>query len=174
MEQKKKPSKEYKNPPTAVDIIIEVYAEKKEERGRNEIERKSACEDLQGIQGIQKILGIVLVKRGKEPFEGRWALPGGFQEWEESLENTAVREAKEETGLDITLLGQLSVYSNPGRDPRGPVNGVGYVASAQGVPNGGDDAAEAKIFPLDALPKPLAFDHDKRLEEYALWRKAHK
>ncbi len=134
---------QYKNPPSAIDIIIEIYTNGKME-------------------------GIVLVKRGRDPFKGQWALPGGFQDWDETLEQTAMREAKEETGLDIILVKQLLVYSDHHRDPRGPVNGIGYVARASGIPYGADDAAEAAVFPLHALPKPLAFDHDKRIEEYKL------
>ncbi|MBI4440633.1 NUDIX hydrolase [Candidatus Woesearchaeota archaeon] len=135
-----------KNPPTAVDLIIEVYD------GR----------DMQGI---------VLIRRGHAPYENKWALPGGFQEWGESLEKTAVREGREETGLDLTLVEQLHAYSDPGRDPRGPVNSVGYVARAQGIPYGGDDAADARVFAVSRIPYPLAFDHDKRLEEYLQWRR---
>ncbi len=135
-----------RNPPTAVDVIIEIA-----NKGNLE--------------------GIILIKRKNNPFKDCWALPGGFQEWGESLEQTAVREAKEETGLDVYLIQQLSVYSNPDRDPRGPVNSVGYVARGKGIPKGADDATEAKIFPLDALLLPLAFDHAKRLEEYKKWRK---
>ncbi len=135
----------YRNPPTATDIIIEIYDKKNFE-------------------------GIVLIKRKNEPFKGRWAIPGGFQEWGESLETTAIREAREETSLDVELLVQLSTYSNPDRDPRGPVNGIGYVARATGTPKGEDDAKEAKVFSLDELPFPLAFDHDKRIEEYLRWK----
>ncbi len=139
----------YKNPPTATDIIIQVY--NSDSRGNPEFK------------------GIVLIKRLNEPFKGRWALPGGFQEWGESLETTAIREAKEETSLDVELLAQLSTYSNPDRDPRGPVNGIGYVAKATGIPQGADDAKEAKVFPFSKIPYPLAFDHDKRLQEYFKW-----
>lgn len=135
--------KAYRNPPTAVDMIIEVYDEK-------------------------TLTGIVLIQRKNEPFKGKWALPGGFQEFGESLEDAAVREAKEETGLDIVLLDQLSAYSDPDRDPRGHVNSVGYVARAFEEPVGGDDAAEAKIFPVTSLPE-LAFDHLKRIQEYLTW-----
>jgi len=134
----------YKNPPTAADIIIEVYN--------------------------PDFKGIVLIERGKEPYKGKWALPGGFQEEGETLETTAIREAKEETGLEIILLTQLKTYSEPDRDPRKHVNSIGYVAKAQGEPKGGDDAAKAKIFPLNKLPE-LAFDHAKRIEEYLQWKK---
>lgn len=139
----------YKNPPTATDIIIQVYNS--------------------NSQGNTEFKGIALIKRLNEPFKGQWAIPGGFQEWGESLETTAIREAKEETSLDVELLVQLSTYSNPDRDPRGPVNGIGYVAKATGIPCGADDAKEAKVFPFNKIPYPLAFDHDKRLQEYFKW-----
>ena len=135
----------FNNPPTAVDIIIEIY------------DKRSIFQ------------GIVLIERGREPYKGYWALPGGFQEMNESLETSAIREAKEETGLDVELLTQLAAYSNPDRDPRGHVNGIGYVARAHGLPIGGDDAAKARIFSLNSLP-PLAFDHEKRINEYIEWK----
>jgi len=134
----------YENPPTAADIVIEVYI-------KNEFK------------------GIVLIERGNEPYKGKWALPGGFQEIGESLETTAIRETKEETGLDIIILEQIKMYSNPDRDPRGHVNSIGYIAKAEGIPKAGDDAAKAKIFKLDELPE-LAFDHEKRIEEYKKWK----
>ena len=132
------------NPPSAVDLIIEMYHDKIFE-------------------------GIVLIERGNPPFKGRKALPGGFQEMGDSLEKTALKEAKEETGLDVMLVQQLKVYSEAGRDPRGPVNSVGYVCRAKGVPQAGDDAAHAQIYRLADVPHPLAFDHSKRIEEYAQW-----
>ena len=147
----------YRNPPTAVDVMVEIYTHIHHTRWGGYTEPK----DFQGI---------VLIERGHEPYKGKWALPGGFQEMGESLEETAVREAKEETGLDIELLGQLLVYSDPKRDPRGPVNSVGYVARATGIPQGGDDATNARLFNPDRLP-PLAFDHRKRIHEYLSWRR---
>ncbi|MBI4140348.1 NUDIX hydrolase [Candidatus Woesearchaeota archaeon] len=132
------------NPPSAVDLVIEVYDK-------------------------DVFKGIVLIERGNPPFKGRKALPGGFQEMSESLEETAVREGKEETGLDIVLLHQLMVYSRPGRDPRGPVNSVGYVCRAEGMPVGGDDAASAKVCSWDEIPQKLAFDHAIRIKEYFRW-----
>ena len=107
--------------------------------------------------------GIVLIKR-KNPPPG-WALPGGFVEYGESLENAAVREAFEETGLTIKLTEQLHTYSKPGRDPRFHTISTVFLATAQGVPTGGDDAAEAAIFNQDQLP-PLAFDHHEILNDY--------
>lgn len=136
---------QYRNPPTTADIIIQVH------------------------DGDGNMQGIVLIKRKHEPFKDCWALPGGFQEIGESIEQTAIRESKEETNLEIKILDQFKMYSNPDRDPRGHVNSVGFVAKAYGIPKGGDDAYGAKIFPLDKIPKELAFDHGKRIKEYLDW-----
>lgn len=108
--------------------------------------------------------GIVLVERRNPPHG--WALPGGFVDEGETVEAAAVREAKEETGLDVTLRALLHVYSEPERDPRQRTLSVTFVGRADGVPVAGDDAARAQIFPLAALPEPLAFDHARILEDY--------
>ena len=119
--------------------------------------------------------GIVLVRR-KNPPHG-WALPGGFVEYGETLEQAAVREAREETGLDVTLLGQFHAYSDPARDPRFHTVSVVFVGRAAGQPRGGDDAAEARVFPRDGLPEDLAFDHARILADYLEgrypWRDRH-
>ena len=107
---------------------------------------------------------VVLVRRRYPPLG--WALPGGFLEYGESLEACAIREAKEETGLAVELVRQLGAYSDPGRDPRGHTVTVAFVGRAQGTPAGGDDAAEARAFPLSALPQPLVFDHARILADY--------
>lgn len=107
--------------------------------------------------------GIVLIKR-KNPPHG-WAIPGGFVDYGETLEKAAVREAKEETGLDVTLAGQMHTYSDPGRDPRFHTISTVFIASAVGTPHAADDAAEAVIFYRDNLPL-LAFDHKKILDDY--------
>jgi len=102
---------------------------------------------------------ILLIKRGNEPFKGMWALPGGHVEYGERVEEAAVREAKEETGLDIKVIKLTGVYSDPKRDPRGHTVGVAYLCEAKGKkPRAGDDASEAWWWPLDDLPE-LAFDH---------------
>jgi len=102
---------------------------------------------------------LLLVRRGREPFRGAWALPGGFVEPTESVEMAVARELEEETGLRARPVGLLGVYSRPGRDPRGPTVSVVFrMVGRKQVPHGGDDAAEARWWSVRALP-PLAFDH---------------
>ncbi len=107
---------------------------------------------------------IVLVER-KHPPRG-WALPGGFVEWGETLEAAAVREAREETGLEVALTRQLHTYSDPSRDPRGHTVSTVFVGNASGEPMGGDDAVRATPFTRDSLPARIAFDHRAILEDY--------
>jgi ADP-ribose pyrophosphatase YjhB (NUDIX family) len=108
--------------------------------------------------------GIVLIKR-KNPPEG-WALPGGFVDYGESLEDAAVREALEETGLKVRLLRQFHTYSDPRRDPRMHTISTVFIASASGGAKAGDDAAELKIFSSVDLPPDIAFDHRNILNDY--------
>ena len=105
-------------------------------------------------------LQVLLIERGIEPFKGRWAFPGGFLKMDETAEEGALRELKEETGLESAYIEQLHTFSAPNRDPRERVITIAYYAlvKIQEV-KGGDDAASAKWFPLDEIP-PLAFDHD--------------
>lgn len=112
--------------------------------------------------------GIVLIERANEPVG--WALPGGFVDYGEAPADAARREVKEETGLEVELTDLLSVYGAPGRDPRQHNVSVVYVGRADGEPRGGDDAARAEVFSLDALPSPLCFDHDRILEDYRRFR----
>ena len=107
--------------------------------------------------------GIVLIER-KNPPHG-WALPGGFVDYGESYEDAAVREAKEETGLDVTLIRQLHTYSNPDRDQRQHTASTVFIAAAVGIPKGLDDALQAGIFSQANLPE-LAFDHALILDDY--------
>lgn len=109
--------------------------------------------------------GIVLVDRAKEPFG--WSIPGGFVEFGETVEQAAIREAKEETNLDITIDRQFHVYSDPKRDPRGSHSiTVAIIADGKGTLKAADDAKDAKIFSLDKpLPK-MPFDHNKILMDY--------
>jgi ADP-ribose pyrophosphatase YjhB (NUDIX family) len=108
--------------------------------------------------------GIVLIKRKNPPYG--WALPGGFVNYGESLETSAVREAKEETSLDVRLIAQLGAYSDPNRDPRMHTITVVFTAKAQGEPKAADDASEVGVFQRDTLPENLAFDHDRILRDY--------
>lgn len=133
----------FRSPIPAVDIIIEIG-----DGGR---------------------AGVVLIERRNPP--SGWALPGGFVEYGESLEAAAVREAREETSLDVELLGQLGAYSDPSRDPRFHTISTVFVARAQGAPKGADDARTAIIFDPRDRSLPLAFDHRKILDDYLGSRK---
>ena len=108
--------------------------------------------------------GIILIERAKEPFG--WAIPGGFVDYGESLEDAARREAREETSLEVELLGQLGAYSSPERDPRHHTISVVFVARASGKPEARDDALEVGVFTSENLPSPLAFDHAQILTDY--------
>ncbi len=113
---------------------------------------------------------IVLIKR-KNPPHG-YAIPGGFVEQGESLADAARREAKEETGLDVVLREQFFAYSAPGRDPRGAVVSVCFIADAHGDPVAADDAAEVIKMHADEVGEngiELAFDHAKVLTDYATY-----
>jgi len=119
-------------------------------------------------------LKILLIKRKYQPFAGLWAIPGGFVEENESLEDAARRELREETGLTDIYLEQLYTFGDPNRDPRGRVISISYfavVAEAKSV-KGGTDAAEAQWFPVSDLPY-LAFDH-QRIVLYAIERLRNK
>lgn len=108
--------------------------------------------------------GIVLIKRRNPPHG--WALPGGFVDYGESVEEAITREVKEETGLDIRLIRQFHAYSDPKRDPRQHTVSIVFIATASGRPRAGDDAMEAGIFTRDSLPKDIVFDHRQILDDY--------
>ena len=132
----------YRNPVPTVDIIIE----------------------MRGPEG-----GVVLIERKNPPYG--WALPGGFVEYGETLEQAAVREAKEETSLDIELVRQFHAYSDPDRDPRGHTVTLVFLATAEGVPEEHDDARAIAVVPAEDIRVPLAFDHRKILDDYIAWKK---
>jgi len=116
--------------------------------------------------------GIVLIER-KNPPPG-WALPGGFVDVGESIENAAIREAKEETSLDVTLIEQFHVYSKPGRDPRFHTVSVIFIGEGKGELKGQDDARHADVFHKDALPEIIAFDHRDIILHYFNYLKTGK
>lgn len=111
---------------------------------------------------------VLLIKRGQEPYVGRWALPGGFVDEGERLEDAVRRELAEETGIVWSgPMRQAGTFGDPGRDPRSWTVSIGfaaYVGAELPEVAGGDDAVDAAWFPLTALPRPLAFDHDLIVE----------
>ena len=133
----------YRNPTPTVDIIIEL------------VDRPHQP--------------IVLVERKNPPLG--WAIPGGFIDYGESAEAAARREAEEETGLQVELISQFQVYSDPERDPRQHTLSIVFLAMAMGTPKAGDDAKGLGIFESWRLPAELCFDHDKILRDY--WRYRH-
>jgi len=111
---------------------------------------------------------FVLIERANPPFG--WAVPGGFVDVGETLEQAAIREAKEETGLAVNLTVLLGLYSNPKRDPRNHTVTAVYIAEARGMPVAADDAKYCGIFTFDNLPGELAFDHAQVLADYQCYR----
>lgn len=133
----------YRNPAPTVDLIIELID--------------------------QPHRPILLIERLNEPYG--WALPGGFVDYGESVETAAIREAKEETNLTITLIEQFQVYSNPNRDPRKHTLSVVFIATATGEPTAQDDAKSLALFDMWEMPTKLCFDHDQILKDY--WHYRH-
>lgn len=138
-EEKEKTAGKFRNPFPTVDIVINVAEPGEEPK-------------------------IVLIKR-RNPPEG-WALPGGFIDYGESAEDAAVREAGEETCLDVRLTGLLGVYSDPERDPRFHTLSIVFTADGAGEPRAADDAAEVAIVSEEEIPEAMAFDHALILEDY--------
>lgn len=141
-----KTRKKLRNPVPTVDIIIE-------------------------IDGGRKDPDVVLIERKNPPFG--WALPGGFVDYGETLETAARREAWEETSLDVELLRQFHVYSDPDRDPRLHTVSTVFIARARGAPMAADDARQARAFDPRRIDVPLAFDHRRILDDYIASRKGH-
>lgn len=121
---------------------------------------------------IEKEDSIILIKRGRDPNKGKISIPGGFVEWGETVEQAAVREVEEETGLKVRLKEILGVYSDPNRDSRGHIMTVTFVADpVEGEPRGGSDTADAKWFKLDEIPfNDIPGDHPKILHDYIKWK----
>ncbi len=119
------------------------------------------------VDGVALLNGqIVLIKRKNSPFQGMFALPGGFVEVGETVESAIVREFREETGLETKIKRLIGVYSDPARDPRGHTASVVFELEVTGGNlQGGDDAAEAELFDIDKMPE-LAFDHCKIVSDY--------
>ena len=116
--------------------------------------------------------GIVLIERKNLPHG--WALPGGFVDYGESLEAAAVREAKEETSLDVGLTEQFYTYSDPSRDARHHTVSTVFIAVADGTPQGADDAKSAQVFREDEIPSPVVFDHARILRDYFHFKKTRR
>ena len=133
----------YRNPAPTVDIIIEL------------VDRPHRP--------------IVLIERHNPPLG--WAIPGGFVDYGESVEVAAQREAQEETGLQVELIEQFLVYSDPNRDRRQHTLSIVFLATARGEPNAGDDAKSVGIFEFWSVPGNLCFDHDRILRDY--WHYRH-
>ncbi len=113
--------------------------------------------------------GIVLIQRRNPPHG--WAIPGGFVDYGESLETAAAREAMEETGLRVTIVEQFHAYSAPDRDPRQHTITTVFIATADGAPSAGDDAAGLALFNPQDPPRPMAFDHGRILADFVRYRK---
>ena len=123
--------------------------------------RPSVTTDIALFRRTDVTLEILLIRRRDDPFAGQWALPGGFVEPGETLDEAARREMAEETGIVVETLRQLAAYGAPGRDPRGWTVSVvfwGWLPESDGIAIAGDDATEARWWPVDTLPT-LAFDH---------------
>ena len=108
--------------------------------------------------------GVLLIKRKNPPYG--WAIPGGFVDVGETVEDAAIREAREETSLDITLKRQFHTYSDPKRDPRHHTISTVFIAKATGTPKAADDATEIDIFTSENLPESIAFDHKHILQDF--------
>jgi len=114
--------------------------------------------------------GIVLIERKNIPHG--WALPGGFVDYGESVEKAALREAKEETSLEVVLTEQFYTYSDPRRDARHHTVSTVFIAKASRTPRAADDAKAAEIFQENRLPQPIVFDHAEILRDYFIFKKS--
>lgn len=108
---------------------------------------------------------ILLIQRKYDPYAGYWAIPGGYVDFDETVEEAVAREVHEETGLIVTSSSFLGIYSNPKRHPK-QIVAVTFVTETTGIPHAGDDAMAFSYFPLSSLPKNLAFDHIDMIADY--------
>jgi 8-oxo-dGTP diphosphatase len=129
---------------------------------------RPACPPIAADVIVEVGAQIVLIER--KHFPPGWAIPGGFVELGETVEDAAVREIREETSLEVNLRALLGVYSRPDRDPRGHTVTVVYVGRANGTPKAADDAQNVGLFDLARLPSTLAFDHSEILADYRYFR----
>ncbi len=121
---------------------------------------------------ISKKEKILLIKRSSETYKGYWALPGGIVEEEEAVEDTLIREMKEEVGIEAIPIEILGVFSDPNRDPRGRIISTVFICRYKGSPKAGSDASQVKEFTItEALNLDLAFDHSYIIQSYSQWLK---
>jgi 8-oxo-dGTP diphosphatase len=122
---------------------------------------------------IQKSSSLLLVKRKKYPFKNQFALPGGFVNEGETIEDAIVREVYEETSLEVHPIDILGVYSDPTRDPRGHIMTVVFIVLViRGIPSAGDDARETSWIPINKIDEiEIAFDHKLLIHDYLRWKK---
>ena len=147
----------WKNSETSVTIKINMYCYK--------YPHPAVTADCIVFNQEEDMISVLLIKRKNEPFKDCWAFPGGFINIDESAEDAAIRELKEETGVEISKVEQLKAYSNPERDPRERVITIAFLAfSNDKKVKGSDDAKEARWFDISNLP-PLAFDHEQILND---------
>lgn len=128
--------------------------------------RPSVSVDLVVLANRSESAEILLIQRKHEPFKNHWALPGGFMNIDETLEQAAIRELREETGVSVSEVRQVGTFSSVDRDPRGRVVTTAFLIELdQAIPLiAGDDAKEAEWFRIDRLP-PLAFDHEQIIDQ---------
>ena len=153
-------SYKYPRPALTVDAIVYVN------------ERSPVKATIENPDGIIDEILILLIRRGKEPFKDKWALPGGFVEPDELLEVACKRELQEETGICIEKMNQFKTYDGIDRDPRHRTISVVFTTELENIldAEGGDDAAQAGWFSLSTLPE-LAFDHSQILDDFKKWLK---
>lgn len=148
----------------AGEQLISDYIAMKKEHGESVYRNPSLTVD--GI--VREDDDVLLIKRKNRPFKGSYALPGGFVEYNETVEEAVLREVEEETGLKTKIIELVGVYSSPDRDPRGHIVSTAFSLKVVGGElKEGSDAASAKFFDLDDLPD-LAFDHDEIIEDFLL------